>query len=105
VGYPNKVTRDLSKIDTTITYIDYKQFNVGNDLFDKYFSVEALEGENNNQYKQAYLYLKENTEFSESIDLIEDETNLTISDIKEPMEEIENYDYYEANTDNQVDIS
>jgi hypothetical protein len=51
VGYPNKKTRDLSKKDTTITYIDSRSFNVGSNNFDKYFSVEVLRGEENNQYK------------------------------------------------------
>lgn len=98
VGYPNKKTRDLSKKDTTITYIDSRSFNVGSNNFDKYFSVEALRGEENNQYKQAYLYLKEHTEFRESIDLVDDEeNNLTMADIVEPMDDIENVDYYEEN--------
>lgn len=71
-GYPDEATRELSKIDPTIIPIDNKPFSIDSDLFDAYFSVEALRGEDNNQYKQAYLYLREKTEFIDATDILED---------------------------------
>jgi hypothetical protein len=72
-GYPSREARQNG-----CTPLDIRLINVNPDKFDKYFSIQALEGDNQcNQYRQAYLYVKENDEFfKDSADLLYDESNI-----------------------------
>jgi hypothetical protein len=61
-GYYNEYCRRDNKIN-----LDLREF-IANDEFDIYFSTENL-SQNTNPVQQAYLYIKTNEEFFNSIDI------------------------------------
>lgn len=72
-GYPSREARK-----NKCNPLDIRLINVNPDKYNQYFSIEVLEEDNKcNQYRQAYLYVKENDDFFRgSTDLLYDESNI-----------------------------